>query len=335
MQLPMTTIRRRSGAVRLILNLALLAFVFGNPGRARAQTYTAFSVFDQMTTTELATCQLKLTRNVMAGSPPPTYLFATSTLGASLNPFYSFERPGFSYISDYVAATGAQPGAFESPKVIVLTASKLETVISAVAPLSGVVDGGFDPSAELSFALLQTNGGTTQCFESLLDAANTTLLLSALKQALLDDAPAYDAVAELACDEGWLNATNATLIPSSDIQITMSGLRRNRSAGDWRFNGTVTVKNISNATLTSPLFLVLGCKDPLVTLVGASGRTCRIKPSGAPYLILPVGAGLPKNASVTLPLAFDNPLVNKIDLNFVAANNQAIYPRVFQGTGER
>ncbi len=337
MQLSMMRGQRLGVVIRSIPSLAMLAIALGDPGQAQAQTYTAFLVFSRMTTKELATCQFKLTRNVLVvdSVPPPTYMFATSMAVVDLHAFYSFQRRGFSYISDYMETANTQPDAFVSPKVTVLTARELRAAIAAVSVLSGVVDGGVDSSAELSFSLLQKSGGTAHCFESLLDAANATLLLSALKVALVANAPAYDALAEVACSNRWLGPTNASLLSSSEVRITVTEPRRNRSAGDERFNGSVTVTNVSSRTLLPPLFLVLGNKDCLVTLLGKSGCTCMIKPSGAPYLILPIGSGLARNTRVTLPLAFENPLGNPIELTYLAPGNLDVSPRVFQGTGER
>jgi hypothetical protein len=315
----------------------LVAIVLAVAGEARAQTYTAFSVFKQMTTADLATCQLKLTRAFDSCSlPPPTYLFATSKSGADLHAFDPFHRRSvFPYISDYVEIVGTSPDAFATPIVTVLTASEFQAAIAAVSPLSDVVDGGVDSSAELSFSLLQKSGGKTRCFESLLDAADATLLLSALKQALLADAPVYDVLAEVACNNRWLGSANAALVPSSEVQVTVSELRRKGDVGDWTFDGTVTVTNVSHRTLSPPLILVLASKDWNVTLRGASGHTCRIRPVGSPYFALPVGSGLARNASITLPLVFDDAASDKIELNYVAPGNLAISPRVFQGTGER
>src|SRR5215203_128236 len=131
---------------RSISSLAFGVLAVGDPGEAQAQTQTltAFTVFSSMTTKNLATCQLKLTRNVLEvdGLPPPTYMFATSTSFVDLHAFYSFQRRGFSYISDYVETPNTQPDAFVSPKVTVLTARELRAAIAAVSALSGVVDGG-------------------------------------------------------------------------------------------------------------------------------------------------------------------------------------------------
>lgn len=314
----------------------LAACMFLGVGRAGAAPLTAFADFQQMGTSDLVTCQIKLTFGFEAGSlPPPTYLLATSVAAADLHAFLPFERRGFSYVSDYAVVKRAPSGGFATPKVLVVTPAEIHAILAAVATLPGVVDGGVDSSAGLSFALLSQRGGTVRCFESLLDAADATQLLVAMKHALVADVKAYDGVAEFACQFGWLGADSASLVPATAARIAVSELRRSGSKGAWKFRGTVTVTNVSSATLAPPLFVVLACQASDAELTGGSGSTCQIRPSGTPYLVLPVGGGLAPGRSVIVPVAFTSPLEDRIELTYEAPGGVAIAPRVFQGTGER
>ena len=56
---------------------------------------------------------------------------------------------------------------------------------------------------------------------------------------------------------------------------------------------------------------------PNVRLAGEYGVTCRVTPSGAPYIVLDVGAGLAPGAFVDRILEFDNPDLDAIGATFL------------------
>jgi hypothetical protein len=305
--------------------------------KAGAAPLAAYADFQHMSNSELATCQVKLTHGFELGSlPPPSYILATSVAAVDVPAFYPFERRNrFSYVSDHILTKNSEPTNLKYPSVVVVTPAELHAIFAAVAPLAGVVDGGVDSSAEMSFAVLQKRGAAPRCFESQLDSTNAMQLVVAIKRALLADAKAYDGVAEFACGLRWQGEEPASLLSASEAEITVSDLRRSGSKGEWRFDGAVSVRNVSPATLAPPLFVVLACKGPLATLTGGSGSTCGIWPFGTPYLLLPVGRGLKPGRSITVPVAFSNALDDGIELTYIAPGGVAIAPRVFQGAGER
>ncbi|HVO88983.1 MAG TPA: hypothetical protein VMV45_10605 [Casimicrobiaceae bacterium] len=94
-------------------------------------------------------------------------------------------------------------------------------------------------------------------------------------------------------------ASNVT----SSLQVTRSGFSYNLATG--RFIQTVTLKNISSATITGPISFVLDNLSSNATLYIPSGTTSCATPSGSPYVNL--AANLAPGGSATVAMQFVNP----------------------------
>lgn len=109
-----------------------------------------------------------------------------------------------------------------------------------------------------------------------------------------------------------------TLPPSvlaTDLTITASGLSYSRVS--QTFDGTLSIKNTSGATMIGPLQIFLFGLPPNVNLVNQSANL-----SGTPYLTVPIAEGLAPGASVSVPVQFKNPANATISLQ----------PTVYAGT---
>ena len=106
--------------------------------------------------------------------------------------------------------------------------------------------------------------------------------------------------------EATAAVTTATTIPSAQISTIASGLAYSRVS--LTFNGTVTVKNISAATIAGPFEIVFSALPSGVTLANATGTI-----GGLPYLTLP-GASLAPGQSATVNVQFRNP--SNVQINF-------------------
>jgi hypothetical protein len=90
-----------------------------------------------------------------------------------------------------------------------------------------------------------------------------------------------------------------TLVPSSQIAITASGLVYSRVT--QTFNGTVTVKNVTSGTIEGPFQIVCGALPSGVTLANALGTY-----QGNPYVTMNV-TSLAARQSATVNVQFSDP----------------------------
>src|SRR5262245_25947924 len=153
------------------LPLAVLLGVFWS-NVAAGQSFSPYSVFQSMSLTDLATLQVKLTYVGPQREVHQTVLFAASPSVFNLSLFLPFRRPGISYSND-------------NASVLSFTASttELKAVIDNVGLLPNVTAGGVSSSPYLSFALLNTAGGT-KAFEAILDLTDAASLFTQIRLAL-------------------------------------------------------------------------------------------------------------------------------------------------------
>jgi hyaluronate lyase len=95
------------------------------------------------------------------------------------------------------------------------------------------------------------------------------------------------------------HSTTFSLDVPANVKIVQSGLTMNRSTG--LMSGTVTVTNLSDATISGNLQLRLDALAAGVTLVNATGTQ-----NGAPVIALPTSSLAP-GGSVTVTTSFHNP----------------------------
>jgi hypothetical protein len=289
-----------------LLALAVVVACVLFPTAGHGQAFSPYSDFLAMTPSQLATLQVKLTWLGFQTQRVPTV--ALTAVGNGPNPslFAPFERPGFDYSND--------DSQIDS---LTATVAALDAMLDSVATVPGVTDGGVDAGGYLSFALLNTAGGT-KAFESILDTTNAIALLGRMQGALAASPAAVRGLRELACGLRLLLAAPPTDV-TSRISVAFSGIRLVRNTGEMV--GTMKITNISGTSIAGPLTVVVVTTE-LVELVGEVGRTCRIQPAGRPYLILSVGTGLAPGAMVQTGIRFSNP-----DLD-------AITPQVFVFSGQ-
>jgi hypothetical protein len=266
------------------------------PSVGYAQTFTPFSVFQSMSQSELATLQVKLTWLGFQTHSTVTVALTANGHTPNLTLFVPFQRPGFDYSNDTAA-----------PESLTASVQELDAMLDGVATLPGVTDGGVDAAGDLSFALLNTAGGT-QAFEAILDTTNAALLFAQMRGALGANISADRGLRELACTLDLLPGTPPPEV-SSSVTFALTGFRLERATGEMV--GVVKVTNITGTPLAGPLTLVV-IPTENVELIGESGRTCRIEPGGQTFVVLGGGATLAPSATVQQVLRFSNPDLDAI-----------------------
>ena len=98
-----------------------------------------------------------------------------------------------------------------------------------------------------------------------------------------------------------------TVVPPNEVTTTASGLAYSRVS--QTFNGTVTLTNVSNGTISGPLQILFTAMPSNVTLVNATGSF-----AGIPYLTVSAAAGLAPGQSVTVGTQLENPRTSRSTL---------------------
>jgi hypothetical protein len=183
-----------------------------------------------------------------------------------------------------------------------LTSEDMANFISAASSVNAVKTGGVASQPYLSFSLYNTTSNTG--FEVILDQADASSLLQAIRTALDANASALQSVNALGCFSD-LKEPGTPNDVSSSVRVAISGLRLNRTTG--RFVGTVTVTNTSNSSIQGPISVVFTFGGQ-VQLNNPTGLTCGTNPVGLGYLNMPLtGNSLNAAASTSAALDLDNP----------------------------
>lgn len=287
----------------VLVTLALL-----RPAVVAGQQFSPYSAFRNMTLAQLATLQVKLTYVGPQSESLQTTVFTASGNVVNLALFVPYERPGISYGNDTLP-------------VLSFTASpdQLETMITNVAQLSNVTAGTVSSKPYLSFALLNTAGGT-KAFEAVLDTADAAALFTQLRAAFEGNSAGTRLISQQECSMGIVEP-GAPANVSTQVSVAISGLRLNRSTG--QFIGTATLTNTSGSSIDAPITLVLQLPNG-VTLANAQGSTCAIMPQGRPLLNIPI-TSLASGASTQV-------VIQLINSNLVPVSYSAT---VFAGPGGR
>jgi hypothetical protein len=283
-----------------------IAIVLG--GMASGQTFSPYSVFQSMSLSDLATLQVKLTYVGPQNEALPTVAATAPGNPVNLALFVPFHRPGISYAND------ALP-------VLSFTASpnQLQTMITNVGQLANVTAGTVSANPYLSFALLNTAGGT-HAFEAVLGTTDAAALFTQLLAAFGGNSPGILLISRQECSIGIVQPGVPTNV-SAQLSVAVSGVRLNRSTG--QFVGTATVTNTSTSPIIGPITLVLQLPSG-ITLFNEQGSTCAIFPQGRPFLNLPVGS-LAAGGVAQVTLDFVNPSLLPI----------SVTTTVFAGPGGR
>lgn len=119
-------------------------------------------------------------------------------------------------------------------------------------------------------------------------------------------ATAYDAAGNAGASASVSFAVANAIDVSASVRVQSSGLVLNRATR--RFNGSITLTNITAAALSGPLHLQLDGLPAGVSLFNATGSH-----AGSPYITVSAG-NLAAGASISVPVSFSNP--NKIAVSY-------------------
>lgn len=201
-----------------------------------------------------------------------------------------------------------------------ITPDGVDSMLCRLSLLPLITDGGLDSGHILSFALYYDGAGGPQVFDTILGEANAVALFSALRLAWDDQPEAIGPLTALGCGMGLLSGEPPMEMTAS-AQVTIGGLRLEPGTG--LFVTTISVKNLSSSSFVTPVTLVVNTKFGDVRIDNATGRTCKIEPSGQYFMNLP--GSLAPNATVRVMVKFRNPTMTHFPLT----------ARIFAGSGER
>ena len=198
-------------ARRMAMGLSAVFVLASAPALAR--TLSPYSEFQAMSLAGMSTLQMKLTVVDGKHSTPIATLLVGSpgnTLNAGL--FVPFRRSRISYFYE-------DPGQTK----FTLSAQELKAIIDSVASLPGVTDGNVDADGTVSFALLNTVGGT-KVFESIVNQSNGQKLFEKLLQVLQSNVQSVKMFRAFGCATAMLPAAAPTAVQGK-VHVSSSGLR--------------------------------------------------------------------------------------------------------------
>lgn len=273
-----------------------------------AQSFSPYSEFQAMTLTDLATLQVKLTYTGKQRHSRPSLVFTANGNVPSHALMGPYLRSGVNYLNDAWA-----------PLTFTATVQELKAMIDGVGLLPSVTDGDVDPGAHVSFTLLNTSGGTTRCFEAVVNTATGALLFGKLLDAFETNPTGREKIWTFGC-RCWALPTALPEDLASRVSIKFSGLRRDPSEKST-YVGQVRVTNTSTGTIVPPLSLVV-IRQGNAELIEFHRTTCNIVPRGTPYVDLFIGGGLGPGASIDQVIRFTNPSRDKFEVTFRAFGGQ-------------
>jgi len=270
------------------------------PRAGHAQIFSPYSDFQAMTVSQISTLQVKLAYVADVGPPAQSILFAASQSSVNVALFTPYRRPSFTYRGDELDEDS-----------FITTAQTLKTMIDSVATLSGVTDGNVDPGGYVSFALLNTVGGT-KAFEAIVDSTNGPALFGKLLQVFASDAAARNTIRGFGCGLGMLPRSALTNVTSSTT-VTASGLRLDRTSS--QYVGKVRVTNTSGSAINAPLILTVKANGDM-SVAEADGQACNIGDPGSFYVTLLGTGSLGPGANIEKTLHITNPGEIKLHVSF-------------------
>lgn len=282
--------------------VAVLLLAACSPRDGSGQAYTPYTYFQSLTLSEMGRVQAKITTMGLQNVSLASMAFAVPGNPMNLSLFVPFERPGHTYSNDRLSA-----------KSFSASPSELKAMIDSVSTLPQVTAGGVDSLGFISFAMLDTLGGTTKVFEAIVGAEHARELFGKLLTVFKNNATAFGKLRLFGCSEGLLPNDPPTSVDGS-VSIRFSGVRADRAA-KGQFVGRVNVTNTSGTTIAAPVTLLIvigGSAD----LIGAQGHSCRTNFAGHPYLILSPSVGLAPGATIERVLRFANPSLEKFNTSF-------------------
>jgi hypothetical protein len=271
-----------------------------------------YSVFEEMSSVELGTAEVKFTYGIPFSSGLASAIITPTGHTPDIAEYRYYRRWAFDYVSDRNAI------------VYPVSVTEIEQLIDDVSSLSGVTAGDVGEGAgALSFSLLNVVDDTTYVFESLVSPADASSLFAASIGAL-QDADAKAKLSLMACLLGASPPGVPTDV-TDQVEIELQGFRLDHTTGLFVTNLKVT--NISDSTLTAPLSLALNVGPSPVRIQEPlpAGVTCELNPPGRGYFDLPVGSGLAPSDSVEVVLKVGNPNRDVITVN----------PVLYSGSGSR
>ena len=286
-----------------------LAALASRTARA-SEPLSAFSEFQNLTPRELTTVQGKITDVGDQRAGIATLAFCVLDHPLDLAVFRPFYREELRY-----QYGGDQSKAFWFH----VTPAQMQALLDRIAPLPPVVDGGVH--GYLSFSLSVMKGGRPRVFETVLDTTGTRLLFERLFEAFARNGHAIEMVTQHACMLGFLPGPFPRDV-SSQVSIQPQSFERDVTG---LFSGRVRISNTSDQPIALPIYFVFRPPENM-DVVGSSGFTCKLWPSGAPYVTLPVTRPLRPGQSLSLLLRFDNPDGDPVEI---------LFPHLYSGPGFR
>lgn len=295
--------------MRAVVQCCLIALLLLCARPLAAQPFSSYTTFQNLSSFRLPGLQIKLSYLGSQRQSVVSQLIVASGSPVAVHQFLPYRRAGYAYGTDS-----------DSLLVMHVPSLTLRNILYGVGAIPGVVDGGVDAGGKLSYAMVDTIGGSIG-FESIIDVANGRALFAALAQVLVDQPAAARLLDDLACQLDMRELSVAANVTST-TSATLSGVRYDHAK--QQFAGTLRVTNTGPAPLQGPLSVAF---DGLlrIDVLGSTGTTCRAMPGGSPYLNVLAAGSLSPGAFVETTVYFDNPSLDPIEVTL----------RVLAGGGSR
>jgi len=254
--------------------------------------FSQYSDFLNMSQSELASLQAKLTYGGIQEEPISTIVITSTSGNVNLSQFVPFRHAGFNYGNDSLPV-----------RKISAATGELQTLLQNASNIPAVVSGGVGSPGYLSFALVNTVSGTTKGFEVILNPTDATSLMMAVRSALTSTITEQVILGDFACTTG-LRDPGIPIDVTSTVGVTLSGVRLNRATG--LFVGTATLQNNGPSEVSLPISLVMALPQG-ISLYNANGSTCGVTPVGRPFVNAPLTQPLQPGSTVQMMLNFSNP----------------------------
>ncbi|HET7225458.1 MAG TPA: hypothetical protein VFK69_07045 [Candidatus Eisenbacteria bacterium] len=271
--------------------------------RVHCQSYTPYSYFQALSASNLGSVQVKLTYvGGLQDAPIATVLFAPPQNPTNVGLFAPYRHSGFDYGNDDAAS-----------KRFTVGVDELKQLIDSVATIPGVTNGPADTTGLVSFALMDTAGGTTRVFEAIPTVGDGRTMFAEILGALQTNGDAVWAIRDFGCTTELLPLTPPGSI-ASQVSVQFTGLRPLRSV-KGRYVGRLRVTNTSATTIDAPIVAVAMMRGN-AALRNQTGVTCRISPPGRPYVVLASVESLAPGRAIERLISFDNPTRNLLTVDF-------------------
>jgi hypothetical protein len=254
------------------------------PAAPAGPHFSAWSEFRTLTPGQMLSLQVRVGAVGDAAANGSPAIFGSAAQPLDPDAFRAHRHAGQRYEPD-----GVMPYQFTA------SPEELAAVIDSLNDVTAVAEGRVSSAGQLSIAMMAKTEDGARAFEAVLAESDARAAMSRLLGALSANFPAVTTLREIGCRTGTLPIAAPESLDAR-VKLVFSGLRQDKASPSELY-GTVTLTNISEEALPSPLTLIV-LIDGGAKLIGSDGTTCRAEPAGKPFVTLDDAGSLAFKASV-------------------------------------